>query len=188
LDVDAEQIGAMRRFGWPVFYGDAARLDLMRMAGAERARVLVLAIDDVERSVEVAKMAREHFPRLTIVARARNVQHYFRLQELGVTLIERETLDSALMSARSVLELLGWGRREARKLALRFRQHSIVQLQAMAPHRQDEARLIATIKQGRQQLETLFAQERDAATQRQARAGWSAQAPASDAGSLPPPP
>ena len=174
LDVDAEQIEAMRRFGWPVFYGDAARLDLMRMAGAERARVLVLAIDDVERSVEVAKMVRENFPRLTIVARARNVQHYFELQELGVTLIERETLDSALMSARSVLELLGWGRREARKLALRFRQHSIVQLQAMAPHRKDEARLIATLKQGRQQLETLFAQEREAAIQRQARAGWSA--------------
>jgi glutathione-regulated potassium-efflux system ancillary protein KefC len=186
LDVDAEQIEAMRRFGWPVFYGDAGRLDLMRLAGAERARVLVLAIDDVERSVGVAKMVRENFPHLTIVARARNVQHYFDLQELGVTLIERETLDSALMSARSVLELLGWERREARKRALRFRQHSIVQLQAMAPHRKDEARLIATIKQGRQQLETLFAQEREAAIQRQARAGWSAQATDPDASGMPP--
>ncbi len=84
LDHDAEQIEAMRRFGWRVFYGDATRLDLMRIAGAESARVLVLAIDDVDQSLRVAQMAREHFPRLQIVARARNVRHFFALRALGV--------------------------------------------------------------------------------------------------------
>jgi glutathione-regulated potassium-efflux system ancillary protein KefC len=172
LDVDAEQIDAMRRFGWPVFYGDATRLDLMRTAGAATARVLVLAIDDVDQSVEVAKMVRENFPDLTIVARARNVRHYFELHDLGVTMIERETLDSALMSARSVLEQLGWERHQARTLALRFRRHNIEQLVQMGPHRKDEAKLIAVAKQGRQQLEELFAQERDEAAKRQARVGW----------------
>jgi glutathione-regulated potassium-efflux system ancillary protein KefC len=174
LDHDAEQIEAMRRFGWRVFYGDASRLDLLRIAGAASARVLVLAIDDVEQSVEVAKMARQQFPQLTIVARARNVRHYFELYEAGVTLIERETLDSALMSARSVLEQLGWGRHHARTLALRFRRHNIDQLHQMAPHRKDEASLIAAAKEGRQQLEQLFAQERDEAARRQSRAGWNA--------------
>jgi len=173
LDIDAEQIEAMRKFGWRVFYGDAKRLDLMRTAGAATARLLVLAIDDVAQSVEVAKMVREHFPNLTIVARARNVRHYFELHDLGVTVIERETLDSALMSARSVLEALGWERHQARTLAMRFRRHNVDQLMKMAPHRKDEARLIAAAKQGRQQLEELFAQERDEAVQRQVRAGWS---------------
>ena len=173
LDVDAEQIDAMRRFGWPVFYGDATRLDLLRTAGAARAKVFVLAIDDVAQSVEVAKMVRENFPDLTIVARARNVRHYFELHDLGVTLIERETLDSALMSARSVLEELGWERHQARTLALRFRRHNVDQLVKMGPHRKDEAKLIAVAKQGRQQLEELFAQERDEAAKRQARIGWS---------------
>ena len=173
LDVDAEQIDAMRRFGWPVFYGDATRLDLLRTAGAARAKVFVLAIDDVAQSVEVAKMVRENFPDLTIVARARNVRHYFELHDLGVTLIERETLDSALMSARSVLEELGWERHQARTLALRFRRHNVDQLVKMGPHRKDEAKLIAVAKQGRQQLEELFAQERDGAAKRQARIGWS---------------
>jgi len=173
LDVDAEQIDAMRRFGWPVFYGDATRLDLLRTAGAANAKVFVLAIDDVEQSVEVAKMVRENFPDLTIVARARNVRHYFELHDLGVTLIERETLDSALMSARSVLEELGWERHQARTLALRFRRHNVDQLIKMGPHRKDEAKLIAVAKQGRQQLEELFAQERDEAVKRQARIGWS---------------
>jgi len=94
------------------------------------------------------------------------------LHDLGVRLIERETLDSALMSARSVLEQLGWERHQARTLALRFRRHNIEQLFRMAPHRKDEAKWIAAAKQGRQQLEELFAQERDEAAARHRRAGW----------------
>ena len=101
------------------------------------------------------------------------MRHYFDLLDAGVTLIERETLDSALMSARSVLEQLGWERHQARTLALPFRRHNVDQLQKMAPHRKDEAKLIKAAKQGRQQLEELFAQERDEAATRQARAGWS---------------
>ena len=173
LDHSAEQIEAMRRFGWRVYYGDATRLDLMRTAGADQARVIVVAIDDIDQSVDCVKMIRANFPRAAIVARARNVQHYYELYELGVTLIERETLDSALMSARSALELLGWQPHRARNLALRFRRHNVAQLAAIAPHRKDEARLIAAAKQGRQQLEQLFAIERQQAAERQARAGWS---------------
>jgi glutathione-regulated potassium-efflux system ancillary protein KefC len=176
LDHDAEQIEALRKFGWLAFYGDATRLDLMRTAGAHKAKVLVLAIDDVEQSVEVATMVREHFPQLTIVARARNVTHYFQLRELGVTMIERETFDSALMSARSALEVLGWQPHQARNLALRFRRHNIDQLEKLAPHRKDQAKLIAAAKQGRQQLEELFAQERKEAEERRVRAGWSSPA------------
>ncbi|WP_372528703.1 glutathione-regulated potassium-efflux system protein KefC [Piscinibacter sp.] len=180
LDHDAEQIEAMRRFGWRVFYGDATRLDLMRTAGADTARLLVLAIDDVEQSTDVAAMVRQHFPQLTIVARARNVRHFYALRELGVRLIERETLDSALMSGRSVLEALGWEPHHARTLALRFRRHTVRQLDAMAPHWKDEARLITAAKQWRQQLEELFAQERDAARQRELRASWEAPAEPAD--------
>jgi glutathione-regulated potassium-efflux system ancillary protein KefC len=174
LDHDAEAIEALRKFGWRVHYGDATRLDLMRTAGADKARVIVVAIDDIEQSVECARMIRENFPNATVVARARNVQHYYELYELGVTLIERETLDSALMTARSTLEQLGWQPHQARNLALRFRRHNVAQLAAMAPHRKDEARLIAVAKQGREQLEELFALERQQAAERQARAGWSA--------------
>ena len=173
LDHDAEAIEALRKFGWRVYYGDATRLDLMRTAGADKAKVIVLAIDDIEQSVECAKMIRENFPAAIVVARARNVQHFYELYELGIRCIERETLDSALMSARSALEQLGWQPHQARNLALRFRRHNVAQLAAIAPHRKDEARLIAAAKQGRQQLEELFAIERQQAQERQARAGWS---------------
>ena len=176
LDHDAEQIEALRKFGWRVFYGDATRLDLLRTAGAASARVLVLAIDDVGQSLKVAELVREHFPDLAIVARARNVQHYFKLRDLGVTRVERETLDSSLMSARSVLGLLGWEPHHARTLAMRFRRHTISQLEEMLPHVKDEARFVAMAKQGRQQLEELFAQERQNA-RRNVREGWSDEPP-----------
>jgi glutathione-regulated potassium-efflux system ancillary protein KefC len=172
LDHDAEQIEAMRRFGWRVFYGDATRLDLLRVAGAEKARVLVLAVDDVDQSIEIAKMAREHFPQLTVVARARNVQHLYALRDAGVTLIERETLDAALMSGRSALELMGWEPHHARTLALRFRRRNLAQVLKMAPHWKDEAKLITAAKQGRRQLEEQFAQEREQAQRRRQQAGW----------------
>ena len=58
LDHDAEMIEAARSFGYRVFYGDASRLDLLRTAGAAQARVLVLAVDDVEQSLEIVDLVR----------------------------------------------------------------------------------------------------------------------------------
>jgi glutathione-regulated potassium-efflux system ancillary protein KefC len=160
LEHDSEQVEGVRRFGWRAFYGDATRLDLLRVAGADKARVLVLAIDDVERSLALVDLVRQHFPRLQIVARARNVQHWYQLQQRGVQHIERETFDSALMSARSVLEVMGFERHQARNLALRFRRHNLEQLAEAAPHFKDESKLIAMAKIGRQQMEQFMADER----------------------------
>jgi len=176
IDHNADAVESVRRFGYPVFYGDATRLDLLRTAGAARARVFVLAVDDVDQSEKVARLVREHFPQAVIVARARNVTHHYRLRELGVTLIERETLDSALMSGRSVLELMGWQPHAARNQALRFRRHNIELVERMAPHLGDEKQLIALAKQGRQQLEEMWSQERRDAERQLARGGWHAPA------------
>jgi glutathione-regulated potassium-efflux system ancillary protein KefC len=171
LDHSAENVAGVRRFGWPAFYGDATRLDLLRVAGAAEARVIVVAIDDVEQSLEVVDLCREHFKQATLVARARNTTHWYELHRRGVEHIERETLDSALMSGRSVLELMGWEPHAARNQALRFRQHTIELLREMAPHLGDERRLIAVAQQGRQQLEQLWSRERDERRRQRARRG-----------------
>lgn len=171
LDHDAEQVELLRKFGFRVHYGDATRLDLLRLAGAEHARVLVLAIDDVEQSLRLAEVVREHFPQVKLVARARNVQHYYALRDRGVDLIERETLDAALMSGRSVLTELGWHPHHARQMAQRFRRHLVEQVERMHPHHRDEEALVSMAKQGRQQLEELFAQEREALSSQRER-GW----------------
>ena len=172
LEHDAEQVETVRRFGMAAFYGDATRLDLLRTAGAHKARIIVVAIDDVAQSLRTVDVVRAHFPQLTVVARARNVTHYYGLRQRGVALIERETLDSALMSARSVLELMGLERHQARNLALRFRRHTIDLLEEMAPHLGDQNKLIAVSKQGRQQLEQQWARERAEARTRYRRTEW----------------
>jgi glutathione-regulated potassium-efflux system ancillary protein KefC len=170
LDHSAEQVDGVRRFGWPAFFGDALRLDLLRMAGAASAKVIVVAIDDVEQVLKAVDLIQEHFPQATLVARARNTTAWYGLYRRGVRHIERETLDSALMSARSVLEAMGVEPHAARQQAMRFRAHSIELLKAMAPHQGDEKALIAVAKQGRQQLEELWQRERE--DMQRSRSNW----------------
>jgi glutathione-regulated potassium-efflux system ancillary protein KefC len=177
LDHDVEAVEGVRKFGWPAFYGDATRLDLLRVAGADKAKVFVLAIDDVEQSEEVARLVLQHFPHLTIVARARNVGHYYRLKNMGVQHIERETFDSALMTARSALQAMGWEPHAARNSAWRFRRHNLELVDAMAPHAADENKLIALSKQGRQQLDEQWARERAQQVAQRTREGWHAPTP-----------
>ena len=160
LDHDPQQIEAIGRFGYRVFYGDATRMDLLRTAGAAEAKLLIVAVDSVEQSLKIVDICRESFPQLTLVVRARNVQHYYELRNRGVEHIERETFDAALMTSKSVLQLLGMGAQHAGNMVRRFRQHNIEQLEQMWPHHKDEERLISMAKAGRQQLEQLMAQER----------------------------
>src|SRR4029077_441137 len=96
LDSSQTHVDFVRRFGNQVYYGDAARLDLLRAAGAESAQIVVLAIDEVDASVRTAVLVRAQFPHLKIFARARNRQHAFALMDAGVTEVIRETYASSL--------------------------------------------------------------------------------------------
>ncbi len=169
LDHDPDTIESLRQFGFRVFYGDATRLDLLRTAGAATAKVLVVAVDDVEQSLEIVDLAREHFPNARIVARARNVGHLYQLLDRKVEFIERELFESSLRSARSVLEGLGWPAHEAREAAMRFRHRNIQLMHETYPHYKDRAKLIAVAKEGRQQFQEQMAREREARQQRAGR-------------------
>ena len=171
LDHDADMIETARAFGYKVFYGDASRLDLLRMAGAGTARVLVVAVDDVQQSLAIIDLAREHFPQLELVARARDVTHWNELRDRGVWRVEREVFESSLRSARTVLELLGFAPHEARRHAMRFRRHNLQLFESMYPHHRDRAKVISVAKQGRRQLEEQMAQERAERDKRRRESG-----------------
>lgn len=168
LDHDADTVEGLRQFGFRVFYGDATRLDLLRTAGAGSAKAIVVAVDDIEQSLEIVDLVKENFPQARIIARARNVTHLFQLRDRGVTEVEREVFESSLRSARATLEALGWPAHEARESAMRFRRRNIKLSDEIYPHYKDRAKLIAANKAGRQQFEEQMARERE---ERQRRSG-----------------
>jgi monovalent cation:proton antiporter-2 (CPA2) family protein len=162
LEISQAQVDFLRRFGNKLYYGDASRLELLHAAGAERAELLVVAIDDVEASVRTVAMARRHFPRLKILARARNRQHAFRLLDLGIAGVFRETFLSSLEVARETLVALGVPAGQARASIQTFRAHDERTLLAQHAVKGDEAKLVAATKESAAQLEALFsADERD---------------------------
>ena len=142
LDHDPDHIDTLRDFGFNVFYGDATRTDLLRAAGAAKARALVIAIDGIDDSLKLAAAIRHEYPDLMILARARNITHYYQLMDLGVTIIERETFESALMMGRKVMEQLGFGAYLARQAAMRFREHNLQSVNAVYPYYKDREQYV----------------------------------------------
>ncbi|MFN7040626.1 MAG: glutathione-regulated potassium-efflux system protein KefC [Acidovorax temperans] len=170
LDHSVEILEIARAFGYRVFYGDATRLDLLRIAGAEHARVLVVAVDDPEQSLKIVTLARKHFPQLQLVARARDLTHWNALRDLGVTLVQRELFESSLESARTVLELMGQSPTRAQEMTRRFREHNIALADRMYPHHKDRAKMVAVAREGRAQLAEQMAKERQEHPEREAKA------------------
>lgn len=132
LDHDPDHIETLRKFGMKVFYGDATRVDLLESAGAGKAEVLINAIDDPQANLQLTELAKIHFPALRIIARARDIDHYIRLRQVGVEKPERETFEAALKAGRSALEGLGLGPYEARERADLFRQFNTQMVEEMA--------------------------------------------------------
>lgn len=123
LDHDSEQIELVRRFGHKVFFGDASRYDLLKAAGAHEAKLLVVAVDNVEKSMEIVQLAQKQFPNLPIVVRARDRPHAYELIRCNVTAFERETFGSAISLGIHALEALGVERASAERAGARFAVH-----------------------------------------------------------------
>jgi glutathione-regulated potassium-efflux system ancillary protein KefC len=171
LDHDPDQIDLLRKFGNKVFYGDVTRIDLLHAAGAATARALVVAIDDIDDSLKLVDAVRRAYPALPIMARARNVTHYFDLMDRGVTVIERETFESALLLGRNVLTHLGFGAYRARQAAMKFRAMNLQGLSKMYPFYKDQEQFVSMAKQARDELEDMFALDA-AAVEAERRTGW----------------
>ena len=123
LDHRVELIEGVRKFGVRVFYGDATRPDLLHSAGLGEAKMLVVAIDDVEQAVALVRYARKENAGIHIIARARDRLQVYLLYNAGANDIIRETFDSALRAGRCALEGLGAHPYEAEKNARVFAAH-----------------------------------------------------------------
>lgn len=123
LDHDSFQIEMTGRFGYKVFYGDAGRVELLKAAGADEASLLVIAIDDRDKAVQMVISARQFFPQLKVLARAYDRSHAYELMEAGADVITRETFGSALMMGEEALKLLGYEESQAYRVMRTFKKH-----------------------------------------------------------------
>ncbi|MBF0277224.1 MAG: glutathione-regulated potassium-efflux system protein KefC [SAR324 cluster bacterium] len=156
LDHDPGNIEMLRRFGWKVFYGDAGRIDLLRNAGAEQAKLLIVAIDDKEHAVEMIKLVRKHFPHLRILARAVDRPHAYELLKLGIDEVYRETFSSSLEMGVGALRILGFRAHQAHRMAQVFRRHDEGSLKKLAPLWGNEKAYLQGVHQYLSDLEGLL--------------------------------
>ena len=158
LDHDSSTIDTMRKFGYKVYFGDAARLDLLEVAGAATAKLLVVAVEDREVCLKIIHLAQRHFPHLEIAARAYDVSHYYDLRKLGVTVIERELFEGSLRLGRECLRIMGMDAYEARELTNRFRDTNYEFMHKNESIRGDK-NFASIIRQGREELERQLKEE-----------------------------
>jgi voltage-gated potassium channel Kch len=161
LELDSRQVDLLRRYGATVYYGDASRLDLLRAAGADKAKIFVLAIADLETSVHVAEVVSKHFPHLTIIARARNRRHAHVLMDIGVRYIVRETLHSSLAMSEQVLTNLGSSDASAEQVVKQFLDYDNQLLLEQHAVHDSEEKLIQTAKDRNEELERLLRDDLD---------------------------
>lgn len=156
LDKDASHVDFVRRFGNKIFYGDASRMDLLRAAGIEHAKLLVVAIDDMDSVTRVVKLVQEYCPETKIIARARNRGHAYQLHAAGVDNIIRETFESSLQAASITLQELGYTEGQALEKIDMFRLHDEQLLSEAVEYKDDLDKLIDVASQGRKELQTIF--------------------------------
>ncbi len=156
LERDLGQVDVVRRFGNKVYFGDPRRVDLLRSAGAEQAKLLIVALDHMEDALRIVEVAKRAFPELKVMARARNRRHAFLLMDRNVDGLVRETFYSSLKMAEELLLALGISPEDAARSVQLFRSHDEQNLLDMHAIYRDEKQLIQSTQQATEELMALF--------------------------------
>ncbi len=162
LEKDPDQIELLRRFGSKVYFGDASRFELLENAGVGKAKLLIITIDDADKILDIVRIAREHFPQVKILARARNRRHAYELYKAGVDYFRRETFDSALLVGRHAMELLGRRAYDMRYKAMEFARHDEEIMSKSFGFFEREPELINFARQAHSELEHILADDQRA--------------------------
>jgi glutathione-regulated potassium-efflux system ancillary protein KefC len=163
IDDDPAQIELVKRFGVKVFYGDGGRLEILRAAGADQARMIVIATAGGERILGIAELIRRHFPDVIVAARAVDRSHAHDLMALGVQVIERETFRAAIRLGEQALQALGQEEAHARRVADAFEKHDTRMLHESFAVRHDQAAYIGFVRRSTEMLDAVMRADRESA-------------------------
>jgi glutathione-regulated potassium-efflux system protein KefB len=159
LDISVEQVDFVKRFGNKAFYGDASRPEVLEAAQTDKARAFVLAIDDVEASMRAAEIVKANYPHVPIYARARDRMHAYRLLDLGVAALRRETFLASLDLTRLLMLGLGYSERVANRTVQTFRDHDERRLNEDYKLASDVEKLLERARTSQAMLDKLFRED-----------------------------
>lgn len=172
LDHDADQVEVLRKLGLKVFFGEASRVELLHAAGAARARLFIVAIDDRERSLQLVTTVKKHFPHLTLLVRALDRPHEHELAAAGVQHIYRETLGTSLELSADALRLLGMRAYQVRRQIQQFRRHDQESMRELAQVRHDDEAYISIARQHIENLDRILRADVSEEEKHQRHEGW----------------
>lgn len=156
LDKDPDQIELLRKFQTEGYFGDASRESLLKSAGAGKAKLLVVAVDDPDKCLEIVRLAKREFPNLTVFARARNRRHAWELYKAGADNYTRETFESSLVMAQEAMILLGRNPVDVQRKAQKFREHDERTLRESFKFFDEQPVLINFTRQATQEMERIL--------------------------------
>ncbi|CAN5512861.1 monovalent cation:proton antiporter-2 (CPA2) family protein [soil metagenome] len=146
LDIDSKNVNWLRKLGLNVYYGDACRPDLLDMAGAATAKIIVIAISDEKKRLNLVETIKKHFPDLHILVRSTNRYDAYDLMNAGMLHVYRETLDTSLRLGVDVLTLLGHNPTNASRAAKTFFVHDELTLKRLAVIRNKEEEYVNVVR------------------------------------------
>jgi monovalent cation:H+ antiporter-2, CPA2 family len=161
LDNDSDRVDLLRKMGFKVFYGDATRIDILKSAGADQAKIMIAAIDSPEINYGLFEKTRDRFPNLTVMVRAKNRLDAYELIDLGVKDIYRESLDTAVRLGIDVLVKLGFRKYSATRAGQNFIKYDEQALQKLARHRHDQDTYIFNTREQIELQEQLLTNDRE---------------------------
>jgi Trk K+ transport system NAD-binding subunit len=172
LDIDSDRVDVLRRLGFKVFYGDASRYDLLHAAGAGDAKIIIIAIDNAAKRLEMVETVKKHFPHLHILVRSSHRYDAYDLMNAGMLHVYRESVDTSIRLGVDAMKLLGYRSYTVKRLARTFLKHDEMNLKKLASIRnQDE--YISTARQYIEEIELIV--QADAQGPTLMDAGWDAE-------------
>lgn len=161
LDNDSDRVDLLRKMGFKVFYGDATRIDILKSAGADEARILIAAIDSPETNYDLVEKTKKLFPHLTIMVRAKSRLDAYELIDMGVKDIYRESLDTSVRLGIDVLIKLGIRKYSATRAGQNFIKYDEAAMSQLARHRHDQDTYIFNTREQIQLQEQLLTNDRE---------------------------
>lgn len=156
LEKNPEQIALLRKYGYIGHFGDASRLDLLKSAGAEHAKLLIVTVGNPDANLRIVELAKHHFPHLKIYARARNRRHAYELHRAGVDYFIRELFDSSLTMTKEIMKFLGYKSEDIQKKTAAFKKHDETTLIRSFDFFDKESDLINFSRQAKGELERIL--------------------------------